>query len=401
MIFNNYIIFQYVISFILLFNLVKLFTKNDNIRNILFFVGNFFLLSTLVFEYTIIIISAISIFIYAVGLYLQKRNSKSILAVAIIIIIALWAIRNYPTIQDLLERSVLSFINAPILSVQKIGLSYILFRYIHWLVESKNGNIRKSNLFIFLNYILFFPTILAGPIDTYKNFQFWMRQYRRKYSRIMFFAGITRILIGAIKTLAIVPLLINYATDYKLLTNDFSPIISLALSLLAYSAYIYIDFSGYSDIAIGSAYLLGIKTPENFNNPYLSTNLSDFWKKWHITFSTFLKIYVFKPTIFTLNKLILPKNRLLVTVLAYLITFVICGIWHGNQINFVYWGLWHGMGLGINKIFTTKFKSKIKYVNTNYYKIISIFITFIFVTFGWMFFNYSHEQLIEIFISII
>lgn len=217
----------------------------------------------------------------------------------------------------------------------------------------------------------------------------------------MFFAGITRILIGAIKTLAIVPLLINYATDYKLLTNDFSPIISLALSLLAYSAYIYIDFSGYSDIAIGSAYLLGIKTPENFNNPYLSTNLSDFWKKWHITFSTFLKIYVFKPTIFTLNKLILPKNRLLVTVLAYLITFVICGIWHGNQINFVYWGLWHGMGLGINKIFTTKFKSKIKYVNTNYYKIISIFITFIFVTFGWMFFNYSHEQLIEIFISII
>ena len=194
-----------------------------------------------------------------------------------------------------------------------------------------------------------------------------------------------------------VPILINFATDYTTLISDFSPLPAILISLLAYSAYIYLDFSGYCDIAIGTAYLIGIKTPENFNNPYNSKNLSEFWKRWHITFSTFLKLYIFKPSILLYNKVFNPKYKLIITILCYLTTFAICGLWHGDKINFVYWGLWHGIGLSINKIWTVKLKTKIPFSNTTAYKYASVFLTFIFVTIGWVFFNYSEEQLIELY----
>ncbi len=121
---------------------------------------------------------------------------------------------------------------------------------------------------------------------------------------------------------------------------------------LLYSLYIYIDFSGYCDMAIGMACMMGIRTPENFDNPYFSPNISEFWKRWHITFSTFLRIYVFKPVVSLLNRLPISRYRMLVSVSAYLVTFLVCGLWHGSTLNFVLWGLWHGVGLSVYKLFT-------------------------------------------------
>ena len=189
----------------------------------------------------------------------------------------------------------------------------------------------------------------------------------------------------------------NYAVDYHTLMPAHSAWVAISLSLLAYSAYIYFDFSGYSDIAIGTAYLVGIRTPENFNNPYFSKNLSEFWKRWHITFSNFLMLYVFKPFINLFNTLINPKHRLLVTTLCYLLTFLICGLWHGSHLNFVDWGLWHGAGLTANKIWTVKLKPLLTFCQTRLYSIASIAVTFSYVTIGWVFFAYSTEQLHTIF----
>jgi len=401
MFFDNYLIFLYVISFVLVYNGVKIFTSNGIIRNSIIFGANLFILLSLVREHTLIVLSILSLLVFLTGLALQKKGSKTVLAGMLILVITLFSIRNYPFVQDLLTKSYLSFINEPILSVQKIGLSYILFRYVHWLIESYKKKIHRSNFFTFLNYIFFFPSILAGPIDQYNNFQYWVGKKHTKYHRSLFFAGVTRIFIGAFKTIGLVPLVIEYATDYTTLLPDFSPIVALFLSLLAYSAYIFLDFSGYSDIAIGTAYLVGIKTPENFNNPYISQNLSEFWKRWHITFSLFLKMYVFKPFILLYNRLFNPKYRLTITILCYLSTFLICGLWHGDKINFVYWGLWHGAGLAINKIWTLKVGTKLAFSNTKGYQVVSIFITFIYVTIGWVFFHYSQEQLFEIFNLII
>ncbi len=397
MLFNNYKIFIYIAFFVAIYNLSKWVSKSIILRNLLIFLANIFMLLTLVKEHTLIVLSILSLFVFMVGKILQKKSSKALLFSILSLIIILFSIRNYPYLHQNLSDGVFSFLKAPILSVEKLGLSYILFRFVHYLVESSKGTVHNANFITFLNYIFFFPSIIAGPIDTYNNFQYWLGKSNFKYQKSLFFAGITRIFLGALKTLAIVPLVIKYATDYTTLTSDYAPFVAVALSLVAYSAYIYFDFSGYSDIAIGSAYLIGIKTPENFNNPYISQNLSEFWKRWHITFSDFLKRYIFKPFISLFNWLFNPKYRLIITVACYLLTFAICGLWHGDKINFVYWGLWHGIGLSLNKVWSVKIEPRISFSNTLAYRFASIAITFTFVTFGWIFFNYSEDQLIEIF----
>lgn len=401
MFFENYHVFLYIILFVVIYNVAKRVSKNVWVRNSVIFIGNLLMILTLVKEHTFIVLTILSLFVFLIGKYLQKRSSKPLFIAGIVLVITLFTIRNYPFVQGLITDSFLDFLNAPILSVQKLGLSYILFRYVHWIIESNKRTIEKSNFLVFLNYIFFFPSILAGPIDTYTNFHYWVGNSNWKYQQSLFFAGITRIFLGAFKTLGIVPLIIVTATDYTVLLNDFTPLIAVLLSLVAYSFYIYFDFSGYSDIAIGTAYLVGIKTPENFNSPYLSTDLSDFWKRWHITFSNFLKLYVFKPFIIVYNTLFGTSNRLLVSISCYITTFMICGLWHGDKINFVYWGLWHGVGLSINKIWTVKFKKRFKFSSTKSYLFLSGILTFIFVTIGWMFFHYTHEQLVTIFTTVL
>ena len=401
MFFSEYSTFVYVALFIFIYNLAKLFTNQRIVRNLIILGGNLLILLTLVKEHTLIVIAILSLLIYLSGSLLQKKKFKWFLGAILTLVITLFTIRNYPFVQELLNESYLSVITGPILSVQKIGLSYILFRFVHWLVESYKGSIVKSNFMTFLNYIFFFPSILAGPIDTYQNFHYWIDNKRVKYHKSLFFAGVTRVFIGVFKTLGLVPYVISYATDYHELLPDYSPVVAVLLSLLAYSAYIYLDFSGYSDIAIGTAYMIGIKTPENFNNPYISESLSEFWKRWHMTFSNFLKEYVFVPFIKLYNSIFNPKYRMLVTVLCYLSTFAICGMWHGDKINFVYWGLWHGVGLSLNKIFTIKFKGKLNWSESSFYKIGSIILTFVFVTVGWVFFQYTEIELIEIYNLII
>ena len=398
MFFNSYSVFITIVIFVLVFNAARFLTANIYIRNLVLLFGTLIIGLTLVKEHTIIVLAITSVLVFTIGRVLNSNHSLRLLQSALFIVISLFSIRNYPYLHDNLSTVFLEYIKAPILSVQKLGLSYIIFRYIHYLVESYKNKIREANLLTFLSYILFFPSILAGPIDTYRNFQYWIKRPFTKYNKSLFFAGITRIFLGAFKTLAIVPLIINYALDYKLLLSDYSPFAAISLSMIAYSAYIYIDFSGYSDIAIGTAFLLGIKTPENFNNPYFSSSLSEFWKKWHITFSNFLKIYVFKPIISMYNKVLGKQYKLTVTILGYITTFAICGLWHGDKINFLYWGIWHGIGLALNKVWFIHFRSNtISKVNIQLYKGLSIIATFLFVTVGWTFFNYTHEQLIEIY----
>src|ERR1700756_4561755 len=393
MLFNSYLSFIYILAFVLIYNLFRYTVKSRLLNNLIILGFNLLILLTIVNEHSLIVIAIISLLIFLAGQALQKRNHLPLLIAMLILVIGLFIVRNYPHIQEILSHSFLSFINAPVLSVQKIGLSYILFRYTHWLVESYKKRIHQSDFATFLNYIFFFPSFLCGPIDQYTNFHCWLGTKHMGYQKSLFFAGISRIFIGTLKTIGIVPLIIKYATNYK----EFMPYvplpIALFISLLVYSIYIYLDFSGYSDIAIGTAYLVGIKTPENFNNPYISSSLSEFWKRWHITFSTFLRRYVFKPFIVLYNKIFSTKHRLLVTVLSYLSTFLICGLWHGSTINFAYWGLWHGIGLSVAKIWSLQ-------TSLHFFKPINTLITFLYVSIGWLFFNYSDTEIVEIFYMI-
>jgi len=385
-IFFENVSFIYVIIFILVYNITTSFFKRKIISNFLLLLGSIIILNCLTSLESIGVLISTSGFVFLGGIFLSKikNNNKIYLLLFITILISLFIVKNYKL--------------ADISLLERVGLSYILFRLLHFLIDSSDKKIKNYDLISFINYIIFFPTFIAGPIDEYNNFSYWISKKRNRYRIMLFKIGSFKLILGVFKKFLVVPLIINYSTDFSLFENQIFWQENLLISLALYSLYILFDFSGYSDIAIGTAYLIGIKTPENFNNPYFSTNLSIFWKKWHMTFSNFLFKYLFKPLVINLSKLLSDFPRLLVSSIGYLITFIVCGIWHGNTLSFIYWGLWHGFGLIIFKLwdvyihrkYTSKIKNKIIYY---LHKSLALFTTFCFVTLGWFFFNYETSEI--------
>ena len=283
---------------------------------------------------------------------------------------------------------------------EDIGLSYLVFKSIHWTVDCYRGKINRFHTADFLNYFLFFPVFLSGPMDRYGNFTRWLEHKSARAKKALFLSGLYRIFTGSIKSFLLAVLFQKYALDYETVTYTTSPVVKLLTSSLAYSFYIYFNFAGYSDIAIGTAALLGFKVPENFKNPYLATNLSDFWKRWHITLSSIAFEYIFIPFVKTVSERTrLP--RLPATIAGYFLVFIVIGAWHGDGINFIWWGLWHGAGLAVYRIWfelvyvdnkRTKFffngNRPGKFTNT-----IAVLITFLYVSLGWILFHYKPDKL--------
>ena len=394
MLFSNYALFFEILLFVLLFLLCRWTLKKNWLDNLLLVGGNILILTQIVSPKSLFLLSLLALLAYGAGILLHRRKSGWVLALSLTLLLALFAVRNYPLVQSWLGNWWTDTFSKHFLSVEKLGLSYILFRMIHWLVESYKGTLRSRNPLTYLNYLFFFPTFMAGPIDTLNNFHYWLNTTHVRFNQRMLMAGVGRIFIGAVKALLIVPLIKPYAVDYEVFLPQLGPWGAVVSAALLYSLYIYIDFSGYCDMAIGMAYMMGIRTPENFNNPYFSANISEFWKRWHITFSTFLRIYVFKPVVALLNRLPIAKYRMVVSVTAYMVTFFVCGLWHGSTLNFVIWGLWHGVGLSVYKLFT--YGKPVKEA-TALRKTLGICGTFVFVTIGWIFFNYPVDKLLIMF----
>ena len=393
MFFTNSLEFIVILIFTLLFNVVKwLFPLSVKLRSVLLLVGSYLILSLIVDPNTLLILSLMMIAVYGVaGILLTVEfpgeKKKKLLTVSLTGLIMLFCVRNYTWLSDIIGTIGFQNTVSQINLVGRIGLSYILFRLLHFLVDAYRNKIQNLGLIPFLNYIFFFPTYLSGPIDRYNNFVYWQNHHRSSVSLNMIYQGSARLLIGASKKLIIVPLILPFIDDI----SAFDGLVSrwegqMLLATFAYSFYIYFDFSGYSDIAIGSAYLLGVKTPENFNNPYMSRDIAEFWKKWHMSFSSVLTEYIFKPFVIGLSKARNKWPRLLVSITGYIYTFIVCGLWHGTTLNFVYWGIWHGLGLAIFKSWETYMPVTEVGMKRKIRAVLSVGITFVFVTVGWFFF---------------
>jgi len=192
-----------------------------------------------------------------------------------------------------------------------------------------------------MSFILFFPTMVAGPIKRYQDFRpklvnpslDWDRDWQM---------GSTRILVGLAKKFVVADLLTAFTNHLTIPDIAQAQRWVLPIWLLAYGMKIYFDFSAYSDIAIGSARLFGIRVPENFDWPYLQTNIAEFWQHWHMSLYKWLVDYVFIP----LGGSRTAQPRVYLNVL---ITMFLSGLWHGAGLNFVVWGLWHGMLLAVHR----------------------------------------------------
>ena len=238
------------------------------------------------------------------------------------------------------------------LDVGWLGFSYVAFRLIHTLRDRQSGKLPALSLREYLTYLIFFPAYTAGPIDRAERF---VKDYRAlpplDAPRAM--EGFGRIAIGCLKKFVVADALALIALD-PLSASRAEGAAALWLLVYAYAFRLYLDFSGYSDIAIGIGKLYGIDLPENFALPYLKSNLTAFWQSWHITLSNWARFYVFMP----LSRALMTRRRKppiwLAVLIAQLGTMLTIGLWHGVALNFVLWALWHGVGLWLHRQYSER-----------------------------------------------
>jgi alginate O-acetyltransferase complex protein AlgI len=223
-----------------------------------------------------------------------------------------------------------------------LGISFFTFEFIHYAVDRYKNRTEEGSVTEYLAFILFFPTMVAGPIKRYQDFLPKLRSISREWV-IDWQRGVTRILAGLVKKFAVADVLTAYTNHLNVtdISRAHRPI--LLLWILAYGIKIYADFSAYSDIAIGSARLFGIRVPENFDWPYLRTNITEFWRHWHMSLTNWLIDYIYIP--------LGGSRRTSGQVYAnILVTMLVSGIWHGAGVNFIVWGLLHGVMLVIRRM---------------------------------------------------
>jgi D-alanyl-lipoteichoic acid acyltransferase DltB (MBOAT superfamily) len=259
-----------------------------------------------------------------------------------------------------------------------IGISFFTFQALSYNIDVYRGKIEPVKSFIdYSFYHTFFPQLIAGPIVRASEF---VPQMKGEYtiSRNEFGHGLFLILQGLIKKVIISDFIsvgfIDRVFDTPALYSGFENL----MSVYGYGLQIYCDFSGYTDIAIGVAMLMGFRLPLNFNSPYKASNISDFWKRWHITLSRWLKDYLYVP---------LGGNRhgAVRTGINLMITMLIGGLWHGAATRFVLWGGLHGIALVIDKIWQWMFRGVKR--KSRIAQLAGIIITFNFVSFAWIFFR--------------
>ncbi len=263
-----------------------------------------------------------------------------------------------------------------------IGISFYTFSsitYLKWIYDGRKhpSNPHLQSFESLAAYLSFFPTFISGPI---MRAEFFFEQFNRpRYWDYRHANGIfVLLLFGIIKKVLLANYAGIYASEILKDPNSFNPI-ELLLGIYGYSIQIYCDFSGYVNLVCAFALMMGFMLPANFNMPYSAKNLKDFWNRWHISLSTFIRDFIYIP-------LGGNKKGFFLAQIFVMISFILSGIWHGNTINFLIWGLLHGFGIVILNI--------LSHYHIHFQKIpmLSKTITFHFVTFCWIFFYYENFE---------
>ena len=269
-----------------------------------------------------------------------------------------------------------------------LGISYLTFKGTQLIMETRDGLIKQRlPLARLLYFILFFPTISSGPIDRYRRFDKDLKaELTGEQYKQLLYDGINKIFQGFLYKY-----IIGYSINHFFIanlrfiaTNHFQ---SQLFYMYGYSFYLFFDFAGYSAFAIGVSYIMGIKSPENFNLPFISRNIKDFWNRWHMSLSFWFRDYVYMRFVFWMTKKKWTKNRNIISNLGYVLLFLLMGVWHGLEIQYILYGIYHALLMvGYNTF--EQFNKKHKWwPQTKFTRIASIVITFHFVCFGFYIFS--------------
>lgn len=256
-----------------------------------------------------------------------------------------------------------------------VGISFYTMQAISYIVDVYRGKMKaEKHLGYFLVYLGFFGTILSGPIERAENFLPQIRD-KKKCSLDNIFSAMNLILFGLFKKVVIADGISVYVN--KVFDNPYGYTMApVAFAIVLYSIQLYADFSGYSLMAVGFSKVLGFDIVNNFEFPYFSKSIREFWRRWHISFSSFLRDYVYFP----LGGSRVSKGRHYVNTI---IVFFISGVWHGASWNFIFWGTLHGIYI-VMENFISKFKLGEKFYSLKY---VNVFVTFMLATVAWVFFR--------------
>jgi alginate O-acetyltransferase complex protein AlgI len=262
-----------------------------------------------------------------------------------------------------------------------LGFSYLAFELLHVIMERRRGRIAELAPCDLLAFIFFAPTRVAGPIKRYPQFVAAMRDAEPSAANV--YAGLLRILLGLAKKFLIADVLALTVAEQ----NYVSTMRHAWIIVFAFSLQIFFDFSALSDIAIGLARTLGIAVPENFRAPYLAKNIREFWDRWHITLSHWVRDYVFTPLGRALFKTPLRRTPAVIAAVSYFVTFAVVGAWHGLTPAFLLWGLYHGALLSLYHVVRLKTPPRLAdqpWYDGRVVRALSIAFTFLCVTVGWV-----------------
>ena len=278
---------------------------------------------------------------------------------------------------------------ASALDLRWLGFSYLAFRLLHVLRDYQAGKLPIYNLGEFVTYAIFFPAYTAGPIDRSQHFIRELNQPRTSRPENTLVGG-RRILWGVFKKFVLADSLALIALNPQNAVQVQSTAWAWGL-LYAYALRIYFDFSGYTDIAIGLARLMGIGLPENFERPYLKQNLTIFWNSWHITLAQWFRAYFFNPVTRALRKSPQKLPVWAIILVGQFGTMLLIGLWHGITWNFVVWGAWHGLGLFTHNRWSDWVRPRLTGLQEHpqlarALQFASWFLTFQYVVLGWVWF---------------
>lgn len=263
-----------------------------------------------------------------------------------------------------------------------LGFSYIAFRLVHALRDRLAGRLLTISLRDFVTYIVFFPALTAGPIERVERFAPQLENTFQLDNDALL-AAARRLFAGLFLKFVLADALATFALNATNAQQTQSSGWMWAL-LFAYSFRIFFDFAGYTSIAIGLGLLFGVLLPENFERPYLKPNITAFWNSWHITLAQWFRSYFFNP----LTRALRTRNWPVwsVVLIGQLGTMALIGLWHGITLNFLVWGLWHGLGLFLHNQWTQFAKARPINISSTILRPLSIALTFLFVSIGWVWF---------------
>lgn len=404
--------FYYDIQFWILFSAIvivfRLVSFNSMIRKLFLATASSIMLLALPrFNVSsFLLLFGISLITYSVGYFINKENGirDGLLRIVIttamlLLIITTLAIFKYSYLQKLLWTSFVFDNSHKFNFIFLIGISYLSFKMMHFIIESYKRKIEKLSILNFVNYIFFFPAFISGPINRYNQFSQEIISANNNHLSTDIKIGLERIINGLFKKFVLATIVYPYVITN--IQNDIAEIsvFKIILGLYAYTLYIYFDFAGYSDIAIGSARIMGITLPENFNNPFLKKNIQQVWANWHISFTGWLTDYIYWPLSRKLrNAEYLRTKPILLSNISIVITFIVCGMWHGETINFVVWGIYHGIGLAVLNIYQkqkrkTRNNHLRKYFKSKSSHWIGVAFTFSFFAMGILFFAMKMDEI--------